>query len=109
MPDTVGIYIKTRVALANSNFIVRENYNMDTVSTHLKELDAIKGYMATNAIISGNTVTFSGIYGLKRISAWGYTRLPGGYTRIIFYSGSKTWRELLGIAIKMRGEISYSD
>lgn len=99
MPDTANLYIKTKIAIANSNFIVKDNYNMDTLTTHLKQLDFIKGHMVIYAIISGNTVTLSGIYGLNRISVWGYTRLPGNYSNVHYYKGSKTWRVLRDVAM----------
>lgn len=107
MSDTSNLYIKTKIALANSNFIVKDNYNFDTVTTHPKKLDFINAYMVTTAIISTNTITFSAIYGLSRLEFWDYTRMPNNYSRVIYYNTSKTWRTLMDIAIKMQGEISF--
>ena len=61
------------------------------------------------AIISGNTVTLSGIYGLNTLDLWGrYVNLPKGYNRVIYYKESKTWRILMDVAIKMQGELTFS-
>lgn len=105
--DSVGLYEKTKIALVNTDFIVKDNYNRDTLTTYVRELNSIPGYMLVKAIIVKDTITLTGIYGLKRINDWGYTTIPKNYNEVIFYRGSKTWRILLEIANKIPGKITF--
>ncbi|MEO6723031.1 MAG: hypothetical protein ABIN67_21885 [Ferruginibacter sp.] len=108
LKDTTGIYLNTKIAMVNSDFIVKDNYNKDTLTTYTRELNKMPGYIIARAVITGNTVTFTGVYGLKRINDWGYNSLPTNYNRIIYYKGSKTWLILMDIAKKITGEINFA-
>lgn len=107
--DTIELYKKIKIALVNSDFIVKDNYNKDTLTTYPMEMKTIPGYALVKAIITGNTVTFSGVYGLIKINDWGYTATPKNYQRIIYYKGSKTWKLLKQVSEKMGGQITYTN
>lgn len=105
--DTAELYKRVKIALVNSDFIVKDNYNKDTLTTYAMEMKTIPGYALVKAIITGNTITFSGVYGLIKINDWGYTVTPKNYQRIIYYKGSKTWKLLKQVAEKVGGQITY--
>src|SRR5262245_2190314 len=69
--DTTEIYNKVKYALVNSEFIVKDNGNKDTLTTYIQEYSGI--FCKATAIIENNIVTLSGVYGLKRIDDFGYT------------------------------------
>jgi hypothetical protein len=104
--DSVGIYNKVKYALVNSEFIVKDNGNKDTLTTYTQEFSGIFSKMT--AIIEGSTVTLSGVYGLKRLDDFGYTDSPQKYQTIIFYKGSQSWKLLRHVASLIGGEISFS-
>ena len=107
--DSAELYKRVKIALVNSDFIVKDNYNKDTLTTYPMEMKSIPGYALVTAIITGNTVTFSGAYGLIKINDWGYTVTPKNYQRIIYYKGSKTWKLLKQAADKLGGQITYDN
>lgn len=106
LTDSVEIYNKAKYALVNSEFIVKDNGNKDTLTTYAQEFSGI--FCKLTAIIKGSTVTLSGVYGLKRIDDFGYTDNPKKYQTIIYYKGSKTWKILSHAASLINGEISFS-
>ena len=106
LSDSVGIYNKVKYALVNSEFIVKDNGNTDTLSTYTQEYAGF--FCKATAIIQGNTVILSGIYGLKRIDDFGYTNGPKKYQNIIYYKGSQGWKLLSYAASLIGGEISFS-
>lgn len=105
--DTAGIYQKVKYALVNSNFIVKDNGNVDTLDTYSREYDGM--HCMARAIIKADTVIIAGAYGLTRIDDWGYTQSPKNYKRIIYYSGGKGkgWKLLSQIAKKLGGASYY--
>lgn len=105
LKDTTEIYNTVKYALVNSEFIVKDNGKRDTITTYVQEYGGI--FCRAQAIINGNTVTLSGVYGLKRLDEFGYTNNPKNYERIIYYSGSKGWRLLSHIAALIGGDVSY--
>src|SRR5438477_4335126 len=72
--DTMGIYQKVKYALVNSDFIVKDNGIVDTLTTYSREYSGI--HCAARAIIKDHTVILTGAYGLKRMDDWGYTQAP---------------------------------
>lgn len=106
--DYPNIYEKLKVALVKENFIVKEDRNMDTVSTYPREFKNIPGYSVVRAVIKGNTIELSGFYGLTRKDDYGYTRSPKKYKPISYYKGSKGWKLLLQVADKLDGKTTYS-
>jgi len=108
LPNDSALYEEAKVALAKHDFSIREDGNKDTITTHLREFRTIPGYCIFSAVINGNTITLSGIYGLKKRNVVGYTTAPKDYKPITYYSGSKGWRLLMSVAEEMRGSISFS-
>ncbi len=107
--DTAELYKRVKIALVNTDFIVKDNYNKDTLTTYPMEMKTIPGYALVKAIINGSTVTLSGVYGLMKINDWGYTVTPKNYQRIIYYKGSKTWKLIKQVADKLGGQITYGE
>jgi|GEM_PF-1793170 len=107
-PNDSALYEKAKLVLAKHDFSIREDGNKDTITTQLREFRTIPGYCIFNAVINGNTITLSGIYGLKKRNIVGYTTAPKDYKSITYYSGSKGWRLLMSVAEEMGGQISFS-
>ncbi len=106
--DSVDIYKKVKIVLVDLDFIVKDNYNPDTLTTYSRELSNIPGQCRLTAIIKGNTVTISGIYGLIQIDDFGYTRSAKENKNIIYYKGSKGWELLKTVAEKIGGQLTFS-
>lgn len=106
LSDSVGIYNKVKYALVNSEFIVKDNGNKDTLTTYTQEYSGV--FCKATAIIEGNIVTLSGVFGLKRIDQLGYTNNPKKYQPITYFSGSQSWRLIRYVASLIGGEISFS-
>ncbi len=104
--DSVGIYNKVKYALVNSEFIVKDNGNKDTLTTYIQEYSGI--FCKLTAIIESNTVILSGVYGLKRIDEFGYTGNPKKYQDIIYYKGSQSWKLLRYVASLIGEDVSFS-
>ena len=105
--DSIDLYKKVKIVLVNYDFIVKDNYNYDTLTTYSKEFTNINGQCRIMAVINKNTVTFSGIYGLKQIDDWGYTQNPKNMQNIIYYKGSKGWALLRSIAEKLGDKFEF--
>ena len=106
--DNVDLYKKVKIALVNTDFIVKDNYNLDTLTTYSREFTSFPGFCVTSAVLRNNTVTISGFYGLKRIDEFGYTQSNKNYQKIIYYRGSKSWELLMQVAEKIGGQITFS-
>lgn len=106
--DTTNIYNKVRGALGKNDYIIKEDGNKDTVSTHAAEIKNIAGYLRLTAIIEGNSVTLSGVYSLTKMDDFGYTRNSKKYKPIVYYKNSKTWRQMAAVASALGGTFSYS-
>ena len=106
LPDSIGIYNKVKYALVNAEFIVKDNGNRDTLTTYVQEFSGI--FCKATAIISNNTVTLTGVYGLKRLDDFGYTNSPKKYQNTIFYKGSQSWKLLRYVASLIGGNVTYS-
>ena len=106
--DSIDIYKKIKIALVNLDFIVKDNYNTDTLTTYSREFSNIPGQCRLTAVIKGNSVTLSGIYGLTKIDDFGYTRPPKENQRIIYYKGSKGWELLKMVAERIGGQMAFS-
>ncbi len=105
---SIDIYKKVKIALVDLDFIVKDNYNPDTLTTYPREFSNIPGQCRITAIIKGNTVIISGIYGLTKIDDFGYTRSAKEYQRIIYYKGSKGWDLLKTVAERIGGQMTFS-
>lgn len=106
--DSIDIYKKVKIVLVDLDFIVKDNYNTDSLTTYSREFSNIPGQCRLTAIIKGNTVTLTGIYGLTKIDDFGYTRSAKETQRIIYYKGSKGWELLKTVAEKIGGQITFS-
>ena len=55
--DSIDIYKKVKIVLVDLDFIVKDNYNIDTLTTYSREFSNIPGKCRLTAIIEGKTVT----------------------------------------------------
>lgn len=103
--DTANIYQRTKLALINADFQVKDDGRRDTITTYSLEVNGI--HCILQASFTDNLVTLFGVYGLKKIDYFGYNRNPGKYKQIIYYKGSKGWKLMQDMAKAIGGEISY--
>ena len=108
VPDTIGIYKKVKVALVNADFIVKDNYNLDTLTTYSREFTSMSGHCVAMAIIQGNTVTISGYYSLKRLDWFGFTQSSNSFQKVLYYKSSKSWDLLMKVAEGIEGKLSFA-
>ena len=106
--DNIDIYKKIKIALVDLDFIVKDNYKTDTLTTYSREFSNIPGQCRLTAVIKGSTVTLSGIYGLTKIDDFGYIRSPKENQRMIYYKGSKGWELLKTVAERIGGQMTFS-
>jgi hypothetical protein len=106
--DSSNIAGKVKSVLVRNNFIVKELPNKDTLLTYPNEFGGLPGFTIVQAVNSGNTITLSGVYGLKRMNDWGYTANPKNFKQIMYFRGSKGWKLLEKIANDIGGQLSYS-
>ena len=105
--DNSKLYERTRQAIVNTNFIIREDSNRDTLVTSTERIGSSTVFVMAKVIIKDNTVEISGAYGLGYADFWGFPDWPKGYTRVSYYKESESWKLLRQIAIKLDGKISY--
>ncbi len=108
LADTINIYEKLKAALSKNDFLIREDGNKDTVTTHLREFRTMPGYCSLKAILKGNTVTISGIYALKKMNVFGLTTAPRDYKQITYFGGSKSWSLLMSVANALKGQVTFT-
>jgi len=106
--DSIDIYKKVKIALIDLDFIVKDNYNPDTLTTYSREFSNIPGACRLSAAIKENTVTLSGVYGLIQIDDFGYTRSAKENKKIIYYKGSKGWELLKTVAERIGRQMTFS-
>ncbi|MBK8788575.1 MAG: hypothetical protein IPN43_19300 [Chitinophagaceae bacterium] len=106
--DSVDIYKKVKIALVELDFIVKDNYNVDTLTTYPREFSKIPGQCRLTAVIKGKSITLTGIFGLIKIDDFGYTRSPKDYQNIIYYKGSKGWELLKTVAERLGVQMTFS-
>ena len=107
LPDDTDIYSKVRMTFIDNDFIVKDNGNKDTLSTYPIDMNFVGGVVKLWAVISGNKVTFFGIFSLKKINYFGMNYNTDESSRIIYYSGSQSWKTMKGVAEKLGGQITY--
>lgn len=105
--DTSKLYERTRQAIVNTNFIIREDSKMDTIITYSERIGTSTIYAIAKVIIKGNYIEITGAYGLGYVDFWGYPGWPKGYKQIIYFKESESWRLLRQIAIKFDSKITY--
>ena len=105
--DTSKLYERTRQAIVNTNFIIRDDSNRDTLVTSTERINNTTIFVMAKVIIKNNTVEISGAYGLGFQDFWGFPGWPKGYNRVTYYKESEGWKLLRQIAIKLDGKISY--
>lgn len=108
LSDTIDLYKKVKIAMVNADFIVKDNYNLDTLTTYSRELTTQPGHCVAVAILKKNKVIISGFYSLKKMNLFGYTRSSANFEKIHYYKGSNSWNLLMQIAEGIGGEISFS-
>jgi len=105
--DTAGLYEKVRLNLVNADFIVKDTRRTDTIITYPRDTQPM-GYVTAVASISGNTVTFWGFVGWKKMDALGYTVAPKDFEKIYYYKTGKAWKVLLNQAKALGGSMAYN-
>ena len=108
LPDTIDIYKKVKIALVNADFIVKENYNLDTLTTYSREFTNMVGHCVIVSILKNNTVTLSGFYSLKRMNFIGLTQSSNDFQKIMYYKSSKSWDLLMQVAEGIGGDIIFN-
>lgn len=103
--DNENLYIRLKDIFIRSNFYVKDLSIRDSLITYPTEFNGV--YIVAFAAINGNTVTISGLYGLKKIDELGYTNSPKDFKKIIYYKGNREWRRLDDIAKNLGGKITY--
>lgn len=105
--DTFKLYERTRQAIVNSNFIIREDSKRDTLVTVSEKIWNTTIFVVAKIIIKGNVVEISGAYGLGYVDFWGFPIWPKGYTRVTYYKESEAWHLIRQIGLKLDGKLSY--
>jgi hypothetical protein len=72
------------------------------------ELKTIAGYAVLWAVISGYRVELTGIYSLKKLNYFGFTKPGRDSNRILYYRGSKTWKILNKVAETIGGQLAFT-
>ncbi|HUR67346.1 MAG TPA: hypothetical protein VMZ03_13430, partial [Chitinophagaceae bacterium] len=103
--NTENFYIRLKDIFIRANWYVKDLSIRDSLITYPTEFNGV--YIIGFAAIKGNTVTLSGLYGLKKIDEWGYTNSPKNFDKIIYYKGNREWRRLKEIANYLGGTITY--
>lgn len=105
--DTTSLYKKVKFAFIRSDFIVKD-LEIDTLQTYPREfLD--NQYLIATAIISGNKVTLSGIYGSRKVNFFGAQTSARDFQKVVYYKGSVEWKLLILVADKIGGEYYFED
>ena len=108
LPNNIDIYRKVKIALVNADFIVKDNYNLDTLTTYSREFTNMAGHCVAVAIINENTVTLTGFYSLKRMNFIGLTQSSNEFQKVMYYKSSKSWEVLMQVAEGIGGKIDFS-
>lgn len=108
LDDKADLYKKVKIALVNADFIVKDNYNLDTLTTYAREFTSMAGNCIIVAIIKGNTVTVSGFYSLKKLDWFGFTQSSNNFQKVMYYKSSKSWELLMRVAEGIGGQITFS-
>ena len=108
LSDTTNIYRQVKIAMVKTDFIVKDDYNMDTLTTYGREFTSMAGNCVCIAIINGNKVVLNGYYSLKKMDVMGFTFDSDEYQKMMFYKTSKTWGLIQRIADRLSGTKVYS-
>lgn len=108
LSDSIDIYKKVKIALINADFIVKDNYNLDTLTTYSREFTNMAGHCVAVAIIKENTVTLTGFYSLKRLNFIGLTQSSNDFQKVMYYKSSKSWDVLMQVAEGIGEKINFS-
>jgi hypothetical protein len=105
--DSTGLFEKTREALLDKDYIVKEDRTQGSLTIFTRNY-LPTGYIVARVMISGNRAVFFGVYGSRKIKEWKNDSIPKNYYEIVYYKGSKNWRELLKMVRCISGEVSFS-
>ena len=108
LSNSIDVYKKVKIALINADFIVKDNYNLDTLTTYSREFTNMAGHCVVVAIINENTVTLTGFYSLKRMNFIGLTQSSNDFQKVMYYKSSKSWEVLIQVAEGIGGKIDFS-
>ena len=108
LSNSIDVYKKVKIALINADFIVKDNYNLDTLTTYSREFTNMAGHCVAVAIINENTVTLTAFYSLKRLNFIGLTQSSNDFQKVMYYKSSKSWDVLMQVAEGIGGKIEFS-
>jgi|SRR5215203_3161036 len=101
-----GVYEKVKLTLVNSDFIIKEDGNKDTITTYSTEFNKI--HYVIRAHIQKDTISLTAFSSLGPINFWGQSKTPKKYKQISYYKGNGEWKILKQVADKLGEHISYS-
>jgi hypothetical protein len=104
--DTTNLYNRIKWSMINQEFIVKDLPSRDTLKTYAREF-LNNDFMIVSAVIKGDEIKFSGIWGSRKLSWFGYSLSPNDYKRILFYKGCVEWRIMKRIAEGVGGILSF--
>lgn len=107
LDDTTDIYQKVRQAVVFTDFIIREDSKPDSLITFAERIFSSTIFVIAKAVIIGNRVEIFGAYGLGYQDFWGFPDWPRGYSEIIYYKESESWKIIRKIALKLDGKLSF--
>ncbi len=108
LPDSIDLYKKVKITFVNADFIVKDNYKLDTLTTYSREFTSMAGHCVAVAILKGNTVTLSGYYSLKKLDWFGFTQSSNSFQKVLYYKSSKSWDLLVKVAEGIGGRITFA-
>lgn len=106
--DASEMYKKVRLALIKNDFVVKDDENRDTLSTYPRELKTMAGNAMLWAVINGNDVELTGIYSLKKLNYFGFTKPGRDSNTILYFRGSKTWKLMEKVAETIGGQLQFT-
>ena len=108
LSDSTDLYKKVKIAFVNADFIVKDNYKLDTLTTYSREFTSMAGHCVAVAILKGNTVTLTGYYSLKKLDWFGFTQSSNNFQKVLYYKSSKSWDLLMKVAEGIGGQITFT-
>ncbi|MBK8520286.1 MAG: hypothetical protein IPL54_05175 [Chitinophagaceae bacterium] len=107
LDDTTNIHQRVRQAVVFTDFIVRDDSKPDSLITYAERIFNSTIFVIAKVVIIGNKVEISGAYGLGYQDFWGFPDWPRGYSEVIYYKESESWKIIRKIALKLDGKLSF--
>lgn len=106
--DTSNAFEKVRQAMISNDFQIKDLKKQDTLITYPRDANSFPGVIIIHAAFSGNTITFTGLYSLKAVDAFGADFNLANYQPIAYYRTSKAWRIVMSVVDKINGSRTYT-